>query len=166
MYLIIGSAKACALCAFAGVIVIILKTINKIISHYWLCESLCAVCVRWCDCFIFKKLSIKLYLIIGFAKACALCAFAGVIVLSLKNYQKNVSHYWLCEGMCVVCVRWCDCYNFKKPSIKCISLLALRKPVRCVSKIVLLCFFQSALFLTFPALAQFFLKLVSKPKSP
>src|SRR3989339_209113 len=84
MYLIIGSAKACALCAFAGVIVIILKTINKIISHYWLCESLCVVCVSWCDCFIFKKLSIKLYLIIGSAKACALCVFAGVIVIFFK----------------------------------------------------------------------------------
>src|SRR3989339_420229 len=90
MYLIIGSAKACALCAFAGVIVIILKTINKIISHYWLCESLCVVCVSWCDCFIFKKLSIKLYLIIGSAKACALCEFAGVVVFFSKCFVSNV----------------------------------------------------------------------------
>src|SRR3989339_728009 len=136
MYLIIGSAKACALCAFAGVIVIILKTINKIITHYWLCESLCAVCVRWCDCFSLKKPSIKLYLIIGSAKACALCACAGVIVLILKTINKIISHYWLCESLCVVCVSWCDCFNFKKPSIKCISLLALRKPVRCVRSLV------------------------------
>src|SRR3989339_300508 len=96
-----------------------------------------------------------MYLIIGSAKACALCAFAGVIVIILKTINKIISHYWLCESLCVVCVSWCDCFNFKKPSIKCISLLALRKPVRCVRKIVLLCFFQSALFLTFPALAQF-----------
>jgi len=28
-----------------------------------------------------------MYLIIGSAKACALCAFAGVIVIILKNHQ-------------------------------------------------------------------------------